>query len=86
MKAFEKLMQEEKGNRIAICKELFSKQLKELRAEKELSQKEVAERLGVAVSTYANWEQGRTEPSIYDIFNLLSVLEIEANELFDITY
>lgn len=86
MKAFEKLMEEGKGNRIAICKELFCKQLKELRAEKDLSQKEVAERLGVAVSTYANWEQGRTEPSIYDIFNLLSVLDIEANELFDITY
>ena len=86
MKGFEKLLQEEKENRIAICKELFCKQLKDLRAEKELSQKEVAERLGVAVSTYANWEQGRTEPSIYDIFNLLSVFEIDANELFDISY
>ena len=86
MKGFEKLMKEEKENRISICKELFCKQLKDLRAEKELSQKEVAERLGVAVSTYANWEQGRTEPSIYDIFNLLSVFEIDANELFDITY
>lgn len=86
MKAFEKLMEEGKGNRIAICKELFCKQLKELRAEKELSQKKVAERLGVAVSTYANWEQGRTEPSIYDIFNLLFVFDVEATELFDITY
>ena len=86
MKAFEKPMEEGKGNRVAICKELFCKQLKELRAEKELSQKELAKRLGVAVSTYANWEQGRRAPSIYDVFNLLRVLEIEANELFDITY
>ena len=86
MKNLEKIMQEEKENRISICKGFFCKQLKELRTEKELSQKEVAERLGVAVSTYANWEQGRTEPSIYDIFNLLSVFEIDANELFDITY
>ena len=79
-------MQEEKGNRIIICKELFCKQLKELRSEKELSQKEVAARLGLPVSTYANWEQGRTEPSVYDIFNLLYVFDVDANELFDITY
>ena len=61
---------------------LFKEKLKELRKEKGLSQKEFAEKLGIAVSTYANWEQGRTEPSICDIYNLLSVLEIEANELF----
>ncbi len=73
-------------NNIVRYKELFSKRLKELRTEKELSQKQVAERLGVAVSTYANWEQGRTEPSICDIFNLLFVFDIEATELFDVTY
>ena len=67
-------------------KEIFSKRLKELRDEKELSQKEVAARLGVAVSTYANWEQGRRSPSIDDIFNLLCVFGVDANELFDITY
>ncbi len=67
-------------------KELFSKRLKELRDEKELSQKEVAELLGVAVSTYANWEQGRRAPSIDDIFNLLYVFDVDANELFDIPY
>ena len=57
--------------------------MKDLRAEKRLSQKTVSEKLGVAPSTYANWEQGRREPSLYDIVNLLSVFEIEANELFD---
>lgn len=76
-----------KNKNDTVCyKELFSQRLKELREEKELSQKEVAARLGVAVSTYANWEQGRRAPSIDDIFNLLSVFEIDANELFDITY
>lgn len=62
----------------------FRRRLKELRQEKLYSQKTLAEKLGIAVSTYANWEQGRTEPSVYDIFNLLKVLEIEAGELFDI--
>lgn len=63
-------------------KRIFSERLKELREERQLSQKDIAEMLGCAVSTYANWEQGRREPSIYDIFNLLYVFEIEANDLF----
>lgn len=62
----------------------FCEKLKDLRAEKRLSQKAVSEKLGVAPSTYANWEQGRTEPCINDIYRLLEVFEIEANELFDI--
>lgn len=61
----------------------FCEKLKDLRAEKRLSQKTVSEKLGVAPSTYANWEQGRTEPCINDIYRLLEVFEIEANELFD---
>ncbi len=66
------------------CAENFSKQLKALREEKQYSQKQLAEKLGVPVSTYANWEQGRREPSLNDIYNLIQVLETDANELFDI--
>lgn len=83
IKTYRQFMEEERTNRISLFKELFSERLKDLRNEKELSQKAVAKKLGVAVSTYANWEQGRTEPSIYDIFNLLWVFGVEANELFD---
>ncbi len=64
--------------------ENFSKQLKALREEKQYSQKQLAEKLGVPVSTYANWEQGRREPSLNDIYNLIQVLETDANELFDV--
>lgn len=64
-------------------KKAFSKKLKEIRESQKLSQKDIATKLGYAVSTYANWEQGRTEPSVYDIFNLIKVFDIEANELFD---
>ena len=78
-------MEQERANRIEIFKDIFSTRLKEIREEKQLSQKAVSNKLGCAVSTYANWEQGRTEPSIYDIYNLLWVFEIEANELFDIS-
>lgn len=85
MKTLNQIMEEERGNRIELFKDIFSQRLKELREEKGLSQNAVANKLGCAVSTYANWEQGRREPSIYDIFNLLWVFEIEANELFDIS-
>lgn len=79
-----KQVMEERDNRIELIKNIFSERLKELREERRLSQKEVAEKLGCAVSTYANWEQGRREPSIYDIFNLMWVYEIDANELFNV--
>lgn len=68
----------------ARTKEVFCERLKELRIFKQLTQAEVANKLSCSVSTYANWEQGRTEPSIYDIYKLLLCFEIEANELFDI--
>lgn len=64
--------------------EIFSARLKDLRDERKLSQKTVSEKLGVAVSTYANWEQGRRTPSICDVYRLIEVFEIDANELFDI--
>lgn len=60
----------------------FGKHLKELREEKGYSQKATAEKIGVAVSTYANWEQGRREPCLYDIKNIINALEVDANELF----
>ena len=69
---------------IKVSTTAFSQKLKELRQEREYSQKQVADKLGIAVSTYANWEQGRREPKICDIYNLLTVFEIEANELFEI--
>ncbi|MDE7071127.1 MAG: helix-turn-helix domain-containing protein [Clostridia bacterium] len=67
------------------CKNtVFIKNLKTIRHSKGLSQKDIATALSIPVSTYSNWEQGRTEPSITDIFNLIDFFEIEANDLFDI--
>lgn len=63
---------------------LFSENLRSLRTERKYTQKDIAEKLDISPSTYANWEQGRREPSINDIYNLLIALEIEPNELFDI--
>ena len=43
---------------------IFCKILKDARKLSNFTQKQVAERLGVVESCYANWEQGRTEPNI----------------------
>lgn len=82
MKTYAQYLNEQNQNRIELFKDIFSERLKEIRTEKNYSQKTVAHKLGIPVSTYANWEQGRREPSIYDIYNLMWVFEIEANELF----
>ncbi len=65
-------------------KELFCKNLRINREQLQLTQKQIAQKLNLPVSTYANWEQGRTEPSIEDIFLIIKLLDIEANDLFSI--
>lgn len=62
----------------------FAARLKEIRIEANLSRNEVADRLGVALSTYGNWEQGRRSPNVEEIYKLLEIFKIDANELFDI--
>jgi len=49
----------------------LSKRLKELRKEKNILQKEVADYLKTNLTTYASYEQGRSEPN-YDTLILLS--------------
>ncbi|KSU14876.1 helix-turn-helix domain-containing protein [Lactococcus lactis] len=43
---------------------VFSERLKELRKEKDLTQKEIANKLGVSRVAYTNWENGKREPNI----------------------
>lgn len=62
----------------------FGEHLKTLRQSQNLTQRNVADKLGCSESTYANWEQGRTEPSIRDMYALLALFDIDANELFDL--
>ena len=42
----------------------FCKNLKSIRKDKNFTQKQVANILGVVESCYANWEQGKLEPNI----------------------
>ena len=72
-----------KKSKEETIRSFFGENLSIIRESKNLTQKQVADKLYIAVSTYANWEQGRRDPSIEDIVNIVNVLEIDYNELFD---
>jgi transcriptional regulator with XRE-family HTH domain len=56
-----------------------------LRRVRGLTQKQVADALGITVQTVSNWEVGRAEPklTIRQFKMLLEVLQCSANELPD---
>ena len=58
-------------NKIQDLASNFKVKLRDFRLERKLSQKMFAEILSIPHSTYANWEQGRREPSIYEIYKIL---------------
>ena len=62
---------------------VFCDNLKMLRKENNLTQKQVAEKLGVVESCYANWEQGRTEPNIETLRKLSKILNVSIDELIN---
>ena len=51
----------------------MGEKLKELRKAKGVSQKQVADAIGVTLSAYSNYEQGIREPS-YDILKKICIL------------
>ena len=63
-------------------KNSFAEKLKQIRKEKGITQCDMAMLCSVPASTYANWEQGRSEPCLFDILKLILIFNIDANELF----
>lgn len=57
--------------------------LKSLRKQSGMTQKQVAEHLGVVESCYANWEQGRTEPNIETLRKLCDLFAVNADDLLN---
>lgn len=62
---------------------LFCKNLKAIRKSCGYTQKQIAEKLGVVESCYANWEQGRTEPSIDALRKLAVIFQVEIDTLIN---
>lgn len=61
----------------------FCQNLKMIRRDCGLTQKQVANKLGVVESCYANWEQGRTEPNIDMLRKLGEIFQVTMDELIN---
>ncbi|MBQ7831667.1 MAG: helix-turn-helix transcriptional regulator [Clostridia bacterium] len=55
--------------------------LKLLRLEKGVGQKDLAETLNVSVKTVSHWETGYTEPSIQQLIQIAEYFELTLDEL-----
>lgn len=63
---------------------LFRIRLKKLRQEKNLTQKELADKLNEKQSTISHWEQGKQEPSMQQLYNMAKFFDVSIDYLFGI--
>lgn len=59
----------------------FGKRLKGLRQDREMTQGELAEAVGVERNTIGRWETETFEPRLSDLLNLAKVLNVSVEEL-----
>lgn len=59
----------------------FVKKLKDLRLEKNLNQKELAQKIGYTNSTICDWEKGRSEPSLEALNKLADFFDVSVDYL-----
>jgi len=60
----------------------FGKRLRRLRRNMDLTQEDLAERVGVSVTFIGQMERGENAPSFETLEKLAQVLEVEVDELF----
>ncbi len=61
----------------------FGNNLKNLRKIKNMSQIDFAKKMQTTQQRVSEWECDKVEPSLYNIVKILSVLEIDFDELID---
>ena len=61
----------------------FGEKLKLLREQRNVTQSELARKLGVTQQTVASWECGRTEPNIASIKSMSEIFEVGVQTFFD---
>ena len=64
--------------------ENFGEKLKELRLEKGLTQKQLAQEIGNAQSAIVYWETNKQEPTISALKKLCKYFEVSADYLLDL--
>ena len=65
-------------------KDKFNENLREARLRKKLTQQQVADRLGIAKSTYCQYETGASEPNVLRLKELAKILETTGDALLGI--
>ena len=73
-----KLTEHKKTQLAAVCRKL-----KEIRLARNLTQKQMAEILGITLKAYWRWENQRVYFKSNHIFKLLTCLKIKSQELFE---
>ena len=63
----------------------FANKLKAIRAEKNLSQQQVADGIGVTRAAYSNYEQGLREPDLDTLKKICLLFDTSADDLLDIS-
>jgi len=56
--------------------------IKEARTKAKMTQREVAEKIGVAVSTYSGYERGASDPDVNTLCKIMSILSVDANFIY----
>lgn len=64
---------------------VFSKKLKELRLEKELSQRELAEILKTNNSSVCDWERERSQPDLETLVDIAKYFNVSTDYLLGLT-
>ena len=62
--------------------ELFSRNLRRLRLQKELTQEQLANRLGVSVQTVSRWECGNTLPDVMLLPVIARIYGVTVDDLY----
>ena len=63
----------------------MGEKLKSLRIEKNLTQKQVADRIGLAISAVSSYESGTRYPSYYALVKLARIFHVSTDYLLGIT-
>ena len=57
--------------------------IKSLRRAKKMTKNELAQRIGVSISTLRNWEEGDNDPRLCEVTSICRALNIDPNKLFN---
>lgn len=62
----------------------FNENLKNIRQNEKLSQKDLAEKLHISIKTISHWETGYTEPSLVQLIMLSKILDVSIDDLLGV--